>query len=218
MEQLGAEVVAYDLSEDETWDLVPFDAARAADATKVAEWKAHIRKLNNGWWLCHKALRSSARVVYGSVYSVPEGIGPVDIATFGCILLHLRDPFLALATASRLTRETVIVTDMGRPHDSNLSSSASMFDRLLEKAWSYLAPRRVRSVPTMTLLPSFERGGPVDAWWKLSPEIVRQFLGILGFEQTTLTYHTQNSRWGKQYLYTVVGQRTRPFVADRCAA
>src|SRR5262249_8534783 len=33
-----------------------------------------------------------------------------DVATFGCVLLHLHNPFLALANVLRLTKETVIVT------------------------------------------------------------------------------------------------------------
>src|SRR5262249_4140809 len=69
-----------------------------------------FKKIRNSWWLAHRILGSRARVVYGTVYQVPAEIGPVDISTFGSILLHLRDPFLALANGLRLTRETVIIT------------------------------------------------------------------------------------------------------------
>jgi hypothetical protein len=30
------------------------------------------------------------------VYDMPPAIGPVDVAVYGSILLHLRDPFRAL--------------------------------------------------------------------------------------------------------------------------
>ena len=61
--------------------------------------KAIIKRLNNAFWLCHKAYNSKAKVVYGTVYEIPEEIGMVDISTFGSILLHVRDPFLALQNA-----------------------------------------------------------------------------------------------------------------------
>jgi hypothetical protein len=69
-----------------------------------------LRGLNNAWWLAHEVFKSNARVVYGTVYDLPPGIGSVDIATFGSILLHLRDPFLALQNAASLARESIIVT------------------------------------------------------------------------------------------------------------
>ena len=39
---------------------------------------------------------SKAKVVYGTVYEIPEEIGRVEVATFGSVLRHVRDPFLAL--------------------------------------------------------------------------------------------------------------------------
>src|SRR5947209_7407317 len=46
MEKRGAEVVAYDLSEKQDWDLVPF-AGR--EMPPPFERKAMIRRQNNGW-------------------------------------------------------------------------------------------------------------------------------------------------------------------------
>ena len=66
--------------------------------------------MNNAYWLSHEANGSSAKMVYGDVYSVPHEIGNVDITTFGSLLLNLRDPFTALARSLPLTTETVIVT------------------------------------------------------------------------------------------------------------
>ena len=50
-------------------------------------------------------------MVYGSIYDIPEEIGPVDVATFGCILLHLQNPFRALERAARLVKDTLIITE-----------------------------------------------------------------------------------------------------------
>ncbi len=41
-----------------------------------------------------------------------------------------------------------------------------------------------------SLVPSRESAA-WDTWWDFSPELFAQFLGILGFTQTTVTYHHQ---------------------------
>ena len=56
MEKRGAEVIAYDLSDKQCWDLVPFSHLRASSNTTAHQ--AHIRQLNNGWWLAHRLLQS----------------------------------------------------------------------------------------------------------------------------------------------------------------
>ena len=55
--------------------------------------------------------KSNAKMVYATVYEIPDAIGEFDICTFGCILLHLRDPFLALQRASSHAKEMIIITD-----------------------------------------------------------------------------------------------------------
>jgi len=77
----------------------------------VADRKTIINRLNNAYWLAHRLLQSKARVVYGSVYAIPAAIGPVDIAVYGAVLLHLRDPFLALQNGLKLTTHSVIVAE-----------------------------------------------------------------------------------------------------------
>lgn len=195
MEREGADVVAYDLSEEQDWDVVPF-ARSDHEAFRMAR-REHIRKLNNAFWLGHRAYASKSRVVHGDVYSVPESIGPVDISTFGSILLHVRDPFLALQKALRLTRETVIVTDgWGLP---DLPEHLPLARRLM--------PRRMRR-PAMKFMPQWQTCQSKETWWRLSPEVVTQFLGVLGFEKVEVTHHTQKCGRGTGRLFTVVGHRT----------
>jgi hypothetical protein len=189
MESQGADVVGYDLSEKQSWDLVP--CAKFDLATITAARKRVIKRINDSWWFCHRIFRSRARVVYGTVYEIPKEIGLVDIATVTSILLHLRDPFYALQNAARLTRESLIVTDVhpfqGTPGQGN--------------------------APVQQFLPNF-RSDDIDIcdrWWLLYPETIIEFMGILGFENTSVTYHTQNSKNnGSCVFYTIVGKRTRP--------
>jgi Methyltransferase domain len=193
MEQQGAEVVAYDLSPEQNWDIVPF--AQYDHQAHAAEWRKGIGQLNDAFWLTHGAIKSKAKVVYGSVYEIPSAIGPVDIATFGSILLHLRDPFQALYKASILTRQQIIVTELvlQRGHSSWLS-------------WRFMKHK-----PVMHFRPDSKGIDPKETWWWLSPELIVEFLKVLGFENTFITYHRQLSRWGEIKLYTVVGHRTTPF-------
>jgi len=184
MERRGAEVVSYDLSDRDAWDVVPYCAydheAFARDR------KGMIRKINNGYWFAHRAHRSRARVVYGSVYDLPPAIGPVDISTCCSILLHLRDPFLALQRVLPLTRETLIVCD--RPPRRRI--------------WS--------SKPYLLFLPNYRTCEPKEGWWRIPAETVAEFAGVFGFEDVKITYHKQPYRDRKTRLYTLVARRTRP--------
>ncbi len=190
MEQQGAEVVAYDLSEEQEWDVVPFASTSAKDF--VADRRAMMRKFNNGWWFAHQAFRSQARVVYGTVYEIPESIGPVDIATYCSVLLHVRDPFQALYRGSLLTTDTMVVTDLLGP-----------------KAVPRLAGLNPASgLPQMQFIPDFRTASPPDTWWFLSPEIVQAFLGVLGFQDSVVSDHVQSGILGDHELFTVVAHRT----------
>ena len=227
MERQGAEVVGYDLSDQQDWDVVPL-ASKDVDAEK-AERRRHIRQLNNGWWLAHRAVGSAAKVVYGTVYDIPQAIGAVDVAIYGSVLLHLRDPFLALHNGLRLTRSTVVVTDLlnprraaaanGAPVRSNdvlgLTRKAAELVRqgnvkqVADRLRRYWRPTDLGGIPAMEFVPEFEHGGPLDSWWYLTPEIVQQFVGVLGFGETEVHRHRQKSTWGDRDLFTVVGHRTQ---------
>jgi hypothetical protein len=187
MESRGADVVGYDLCDQYDWDLVPY--AGDALSRNLAGRRAHIRSVNKSWWYAHRALGSRANVVYGTVYDVPDEIGPVEVSTFGSILLHLRDPFRALEQGLRNTTETAIITDLMPP-------------------W---APRGSGAPDyRMRFLPDPETGNPKAAWWHFSPDIIRRFIGVLGFRDTQVTYHEQLYRGQVKELFTVVGRRTNP--------
>ena len=190
MEQQGAEVVAYDLSEDQAWDVVPY--ATAPGEEFAAERKAIMRRINNGWWYAHRAFGSRAKVVYGTVYEIPESIGPVDIATYCSVLLHVRDPFQALYRGSLLATETMVVTDLIGPKDADHPAGVHLGSGL----------------PQMSFIPDFKTATPPETWWFLSPEIVQAFLGVLGFADSTVSHHVQGGALGDYDLFTVVAHRT----------
>lgn len=183
MEQQGAEVVSYDLDKNGDWDMVPF--AKWRDYEHITNMrKSIIDRLNNAYWYSHKLLKSSAKVVYGSVYEIPEEIGDVDVAVYGSILLHLRDPFLALQRGLSLTTETVVIAETLRGQPQKTSEA------------------------NLGLLPNAKSMEPKDTWWDLRPEWVVQAIGILGFEDVSINYHQQKFEQEVVDLYTVVGKRT----------
>ena len=181
VERNGADVVSYDLSEDQPWDIVPF--ARGDAAAVEAGRRDHIRRINNGYWFCHRAFNSRAKAVYGTVYDMPPAIGPVDVAVYGSILLHLRDPFRALEMGARLARQAIIVAEM------------PPFGRLGQ------------FLPAAFFVPRFERADWFT-WWRLPPRLTCEFLRVLGFEDTTVTWHRQRLSGKPRLLYTVIGRRT----------
>ena len=209
MEKRGGEVVSFDIGENAEWDVVPF--IQYDYKGTIQRFKKFNEGLKNAYWYAHKAYNSKAKVIYGSVYDIPNSIGMVDIGTFCSILLHLRDPFRALQSGLRLVREKVIITDLAPSH--NFVYSHRHFLRFI----SSLVQRYIffqknafvqRKMAYMELLPNFRTLEPKDAWWSLSPEIIVNFLGILGFEQTQITYHTQKFYGKNRRLFTVVGERT----------
>jgi SAM-dependent methyltransferase len=191
MERMGAEVVAYDASDEQEWDTVPY--AGYDCGKRISQCKEQIRRMNNGFWLAHRAYKARAKVTYGTAYEIPDDIGQFDICVFNSILLHLRDPFLALQRASAHVSETTVVTDVASP----LTASGPAASRRL-----------------VEFLPNADECSPTETWWRLSPELVSEFMRILGFVHTKISFHVQlfcgNERVpGKQEVqfYTVVGHR-----------
>lgn len=189
MEGMGAEVVAYDLSDQQEWDIVPFSGYDLT--SQIAERKNHIRRLNNGFWLAHQAYKSSAKMMHGTVYDIPDDIGEFDVCTFGSILLHLRDPFLALQRATAHVKETIIVTDVAPRFRSTILSVAEV----------------LTGGKLIRFLPNAKKCTPTESWWHLTPGLVSEFLHILGFAETRVSYHRQIFQDKELKLYTVVGRR-----------
>lgn len=124
-------------------------------------------------------------MVNGVVYDIPQSIGPVDVAVFGSILLHLRDPFLALENAARLAQETIIVSDL------------SPYGRMASKF-----KKNPRFMPK-----SADPDGINDGWFRLPPLLVQEYLGILGFKKSMVTWN--KFKYGERVrpIYTVIAHR-----------
>ena len=183
MEQKGAEVVSFDLSDQYDWDIVPF--FENDHDTMRQQRRQHLRAINSGYWFCHRAMNSRARMVHGVVYNIPKEIGPVDVAVYGSILLHLRDPFLALQNGARLARETMIVADV-----SPWSRFMSRFRKSSKFMPSHLKPK-----------------GISDGWHRLPPLLVQEYLAILGFKNSEVSWRKFNYGGRDTPIYTIIAHR-----------
>jgi hypothetical protein len=216
LEQRGARVVAFDLAPHLQWDIVPL-ASYPNLSDQIRDRQAQLEQLRNSFWLAHEALRSKVHVVYGNIYDVPAAIGPVDTCVFGAILLHLRQPFAALESGAKLAQDKVVVTDYYWPPWTPFLSSkwASWSQRVRRKialgllrALRCLAPYSAQT-PSLVFLPDPKNLDNVDTWWALSPGVVRQFLAVLGFEESITYTHYQLWNEYRQPMFTVVASRTR---------
>jgi hypothetical protein len=68
--------------------------------------------------------------------------------------------------------------------------------------------RQKTTEPFLGFLPDAKTVEPKDAWWDIRPEWVLRAIGVLGFEDVKINYHTQSYEGRAIELYTVVGKRT----------
>jgi len=158
MEKRGAEVVSFEMADGAMWDVVPHVEVQIDLDNIRQNCRKRIEKLKNAYWFTHQRLGSKARAYYGDLYDLPGDLGAFDVAVFGMILGHLRDPLQALYSASRLVRQTIIVTN-----------------QMMET-----------KDPLGCLIPSRANGERM-AWWGLSRSCITQMLGVLGFDVRSTT-------------------------------
>jgi len=187
MADQGADVVVLDVGWNLLPDLVPL---RAFDMETMREEQAYYcASVVNAWWYLRRDWGHTARAVYAPIYDLPPDLGRYDIAIFGCILLHLRDPFRALEQAAVFIDDTVVVVEP-------LSVPVADVDRHV-MYWN----------PTRSTNP--------NGWWQISPAVVVDMLEVLGFPNATVTYNRQlyrpegsGSDPVEVTMYTVVARRS----------
>jgi hypothetical protein len=183
MEQRGADVVSFDMGEGEQWDVVPNAVVRRDREAVLRERRRTHALLKNAYWFTHARLQSSARVFYGSIYDIPEALGPFDVAVMGMIVGHLRDPFRAIANVAKLCSSHLIITNQA-----------------------------VRSEePVAFFMPGLENDP--FAWWALSDTCLARMLETVGFDiESTATSNPVCQVPGRQRpeeCMTLVARRVR---------
>jgi hypothetical protein len=174
-EKNGANVTAFDMPINGNWDTVPFaDKPVLNLSTKQIEIELNNRRLSeatrykrlhsveivrNGFYYAHQRYQSAVRLFEGSVYEIREDVGIFDVAFIGAILLHLRDPFLALHRIAQVTTNQLVISDLLYPAFKKSSEGK----------------------PFLEFLPDANKVH-VHAWWRLSPGAIESMLRTVGFK------------------------------------
>jgi len=185
MEKRGAaEVVGYDLGPGCDWDMMtgPED-----DPEEVRRnMNRGIERLNNSYWLAHRALQSNCKMVYGNIYEVPEELGTFDAVVLCSVLMHVRDPILAVQRLAERCNEIVIC------------------ERMPETLKKLRGP-----VAEFMPHPSRKKNFGGWTWWLMRPEAYEALLQLLGFEivrrEFSNHYYQRVDRTFE--LYTIVARK-----------
>jgi len=188
IETKAREVVATDLPIDlHLWDFVPYDRLRignnptpqGADVEK--RFRDHIKRIRNGFWLCHEKFQSRARVCYSTTTELPKELGSFDVAVLGSVLLHTQCPAKVVQCCADLVSHSIIITEI--------------LDRSLGNA------------PICRFLPSVEND-LWHTWWNFTPQFFTQYLSVLGFSTIVASTHKQTA-FNKEFeLFTIVASRS----------
>lgn len=150
-ERRGATVTALDIATTADVDL-PRPSRLRAEAEGLAD------PITDGFFLVKRALKSSVEHVTGTIYDLdPDRLGMFDLVHAGDVLLHLRDPLLALQQIRAVTDGQALLSDV---YDPTLPDPAGT-DR---------ASRLARYL-----------GGGNAAWWRPSLGTLVQMVADAGF-------------------------------------
>ena len=184
----------------DSWDVVPYAKdpmdksnlesimLRKANDTERFKRQEALQAMRKSFFYAHNQYQSSVKFYQTRIYELTTDVGLVDAAIVGSILLHLRDPFLALQKVAEVTKETIIVSDLYPQNYSDIGSN----------------------LPFVRFLPDQRFTNPW-AWWGLTPKAVERMLFTLGFE---VSEQTSNSYYQTKYakdidVWTLVAHRVR---------
>jgi len=188
MEKRGADVVSFDIGENETWDVVPHsDLSLEREKLKRSNSRG---PLLSSYWFAHAAHGSKAKAYYGNIYDHPYELGDFDVVLMGTVLSHLRDPFMAIESAGKLVP---------------VGGKIIIVDGFIDT-----------DTPIQLLMPTTENKARF-AWWRSSKGMMTRMLSVLGFGAPEMTpcEHLQLIGYEephKMLLMTYVATREEPWV------
>lgn len=109
-EQRGAEVVSFDLKQGSMLDYLPSQRPPAEQIER------DLRRLKAGYWYCHHALGSKAKVHYGDPFRLDPALGSFDTLLIGSVLIHCHNPIGILMGLAPRVKERMVITELTIPH------------------------------------------------------------------------------------------------------
>ncbi len=188
MEHEGAAVTCMEVGYDVPINLMPLPGINERERRMQAMHV--IGAVNNSWWFLHRDKASTAKIVYGDIYDLPGDLPQFDVSVFGAILLHLQNPYAALAQGAAQTKEQIVVTDLVPDLPGALEDNLLRFN-----------PHGV--------------GEESTHWWWMTPGAVIAMLARLGFGNARVTQHSQKHHLGHDLTEPAVDAHMYTVVADR---
>lgn len=229
-ERRGASVTSVDLSVDsEERDWTPIVDQNWKEDLK--NFMSDERRRRNAFWYAHKALNSKSKLIITHANNLPKELEMHDIGIIFSVLLHIRDPFLALQRMCSHINEKIVITELGGypkyfykflPADMYMALK-NMKTGLLQNNLSLINKlpnfigKRFKNTPSLKFLP--QRGRIASKWWAFNPETIIAMLGLLGFGNPKIKYHyykapRKNGKTVNLWNFTVVAERIIPI--ERC--
>ena len=110
-EKRGARVTTFDIDSSPRLTLLPF--AGSVYFEDWERWKTMadggLRAAHNGFWYCHKRLKSQVRAIYGSFDDLLRLGETYDVVIAGALLEHVADPVTAIGKFAKLARDTLVL-------------------------------------------------------------------------------------------------------------
>ena len=234
-ERRGAQVTSIDLSVDPLQMAKQQATERDWVPRANEDWKKDLKafmdkevKRRNAFWYAHKALNSKSKLLISHANNLPKNLELHDIGIIFSVMLHIRDPFLALLRMCSHVNDKIVITELGgyptyffKFFPSNIyikymnfiASIKEKNHNLIKKLPNFIA-KRFYSPPTMRFIPEYGRSA--SKWWLFQPETIIKMLNVLGFGKTKVNYHYYTDVVGakKIWNFTVVGERTVPI--EKC--
>lgn len=233
-ESRGANVTSIDLSVDPSQMAKQQATERDWVPRANEDWKKDLKafmerevKRRNAFWYAHKALNSKSRLLISHANNLPKNLELHDIGIIFSVMLHIRDPFLALLRMCSHVNEKIVITELGgyptyffKFLPSNIYIKYKNFITLLKeknhnliKKIPNFISKRFYNRPTMQFIPEYGRSA--SKWWVFQPETIIKMLNVLGFGKTKVYYHYYMHVSGKKiWNFTIVGERTVPI--EKC--
>ena len=119
-ERRGGDVTSIDLSVDQSQMAKQQATERDWVPRANEDWKKDLRAFmdrevlrRNAFWFAHKALKSKSRLLISHANNLPKELELHDIGIIFSVLLHIRDPFLALQRMCSHINEKIVITELG---------------------------------------------------------------------------------------------------------
>ncbi len=123
-----------------------------------------------------QANKSKAKLYYGDACNLPDALGSFDIAVMVAVLLHTRSPLTIIEQCAKRAK-MLVISDCLFP-DIEGSPVCRLHPTRENKSW--------------------------DTWWHFSTDFLAQFIGVLGYDNCTITRHTQMHHHGPVQFFTIV--------------